>query len=87
MKRYKFTMPTPERAKALGVKYENLGIRTQMWLMGVASGISYVNGDTHCNLSLAGKRDFIIETNSTVVINNIKDRLESYGFITELVTI
>ena len=43
-------MPTPERCRELGVKHEGLYLRTQMWLMGVSCGISYVSGETHTEL-------------------------------------
>lgn len=82
--KHKFTMPTPERCIALGIKHEGLYSRTQMWFMGVASALSWVT-NVHTGLTFP-KGAFILETNSATVLNNVKDRLAEYGFTHETTT-
>lgn len=75
-------MPTPERCQVLGVKFEGLHNRTLMWLTGVSCGISYVSG-AHFAVILSPRSSFTVETDSSTILNNVKDRLEAYGFKTE----
>jgi len=82
MKRFKFTAPTPERCIELGIKFEGLQTRTQLWLMGVASGVAYISGN-HFNLCFANRRNFLVDTDSMTVLNNVKDWLEAYGYTCE----
>lgn len=79
MKRYKITLPTPERCTELGIKFDGLATRTQMWLMGVASGVAYCAGKARFNLFLAGKTSFDVETNSDKILFNVTDHVNQYG--------
>ena len=78
-KRFQFEVPSPERCNELGIKHEGLQNRTVVWLMGVSCGISYASG-THFSVILARPNTLTVETDSSTVINNVKDHLESYGF-------
>jgi len=82
MKRYTITLPTPERCIELGIKSQGLATRTQLWLMGVASGVSYSGGVNKFNLFLVGKNSFDVECNSFMIINQVRDYLMAYGCIT-----
>lgn len=86
MKRYKFIMPTPERCKELGIKFEGLAVSTQLWLMGVSSGVAALEGKDRFNLFLAGRNCFDVDTNSEKVLFVVTDRMEQYGFTRELVS-
>lgn len=87
MKRYRFTMPTPERCRELGIKFEGLEVRTRFWLMGVAAGVSYMSSHVpiereivRCDLAFTTKTSFSLSTNSDQVIAQVSDYLLSYGF-------
>ncbi len=79
--KYRFTMPTQAQCDALCIKREGLYGRTQMWLLGAATALSWV---TKINLMLSFPgNSFIMETSSEIVVDGITERLESYGFIRE----
>jgi hypothetical protein len=83
MKRYKITMPTPEQCIASGLKFEGMNVRTHLWLMGVASGVSFVGGRDNgfsweFNLIFAAKCWFTVETNSAEIIQQVEDYLRQY---------
>lgn len=79
-------MPTPDRCRELGVKFDGLAIRTQHWLLGVATGVGACDSDQCCNLYLGSKNSFDVETNYDTILNVITKRLEDIGFTRELVT-
>lgn len=79
MKRYKLTLPTPERCTALAIKFEGQEVRTRLWLMGLAYGVSLCPGTNRFNLSFTSNTKFYVETNSSMIINNVRDYLEPYG--------
>ena len=86
MKRYKITLPTPERCTELGIKFEGLAIRTQMWLVGVCHGVAFTKtanlratDNIRFNLFLTTKQSFSVETNSRSMIEQVSDHLHQYG--------
>ena len=78
MKRYKIILPTSEKCDSLGIRFEGMATRTQMWLMGVCSGVNFIQSSIKLNLILAGQ-SFVIETNDFDLINKINVHLSSYG--------
>ena len=86
MKRYKITLPTPERCTELGIKFEGLAIRTQMWLVGVCHGVAFTKtanlratDNIRFNLFLTTKQACSVETNSRSMIEQVSDHLHQYG--------
>ena len=79
MKRYRIQLPTKELCEAMGIKFDGQVIRTQLWLMGVASGVSYCSGTNRFNVSFVCKTYFYVDCNSSMIINNVRDYLEAYG--------
>ena len=79
--RVTFTLPTPEKCLALGIKFEGLKERMLLWLMGVAAGVSYCSGD-HFQVVWSDKRTILVEGDSLTVLNSVQDSMEAYGFTT-----
>ncbi len=86
MKRYRIQLPTSEQCKELGIKFEGQVMRTQLWLMGVASGVSFMSAHVPAdceqikfNLSFATTQCFYVDTNSDNLIAQVADYLKSYG--------
>ena len=78
-KQYVFTAPDLEKCKRFGIKFDGLCQRISLWMMGVASGVSYASGG-HFKVVLADRSKIIVETNSSTVLNNVTDHVEGYGF-------
>lgn len=79
LKRYKITLPTKELASALGIKFEGQSIRTQLWLMGVASGVSYCRSGATFNVTFTKLDMFYVDCNSQCIMQRVEDHLSSYG--------
>ena len=78
-KRYIFTAPTPDRCVSLGLKSERLTPNMVLWMLGVSAGVSYISG-IHFKVVSACHPLIVVDTDSTVVLNNVKDHVESYRF-------
>ena len=78
-KQYIFSSPDLEKCKALGIKFEGLSQRISLWMMGVAAGVSYVGGG-HFKVVQSIPSQIIVETDSSIILNNVKDHVEPYGF-------
>lgn len=79
MTTYRFTMPTPEEAKAKGIKFEGMETRTRLWLTGIAFANSSLTG-TPFSVVFSTPTSFTIATDQTKLIYDIKSWLDSYGY-------
>jgi hypothetical protein len=80
MKKFKLLMPTPERCTDLGIKFEGLYNRTQLWLMGVGFALDRSDSKTEFNITMAKRTEFEIETNNLLFLAAVIDYLTAYGF-------
>ena len=69
----------PERCIELGLRFDGLATRTQMWLIGACHGVAFCKGKTRLNLFLANKQAFFVETNSQRMIEQVSDHVNQYG--------
>ena len=78
-KQYVFTAPDIETCNRFGIKFEGLCQRISLWMLGVAAGVSYVGGG-HFKVVFVNRSTITVETDSSIILNNVKDHVESYGF-------
>ena len=78
-KQYVFTAPDIETCNRFGIKFEGLSQRISLWIMGVAAGVSYVGGG-HFKVVFVNRSTITVETDSSIILNNVKDHVEPYGF-------
>lgn len=82
-KRYKITLPTEERARRFGIKFEGQDTRTRLWLLGVAQGIDFANSaeNTHIEFHVFFSTHtlFYFKCNSASVVAGIERQLRQYG--------
>lgn len=83
MTTYRFTMPTPEVAKAKGIRLEGMETRTRLWLMGIAFANSSLTGSPF-SVVFSTPTSFSIVTDQTKLVDDIKDWLDSYGYTCEM---
>jgi len=76
---YRIQLPTKEQCAALGVKFEGQALRTRLWLLGFASGVSFCNRDDIFNLNFTTDTHFYVECNNNTIINSVRDYLKPYG--------
>lgn len=83
MKRYKITTPTPERCIELGVKFEGINMRTNLWLQGVAQGTSFFQNANRFNVFFTTRQHTYVETNCPCLIQGVTEFLSQYGYTVE----
>ena len=80
----KFTVPTPEKCKALAIKLEGLETRSRLWALGYAKGIADADAEKEILLSVEFPRNaMIFKSNKPHVIESVTNYLLNYGFTVE----
>lgn len=77
--KYRFVMPTPERANALGYKVEGQVQRTHLWLMGVAFALPTIESNLYFKVDLLGKTSVEFSTDSIPLFQQIWEVWKPYG--------
>ncbi len=83
LKTYKFTAPTWDECKALGIQPEGLETRIRMFIIGVAFALTATS--TGFNVCFTNNANFTVECNHSEFMTKIIQRLESYGYACEIV--
>ena len=79
-------MPSPEKAKALGIKTENFMRNTCQWLAGIAFGLLATGSKFFFSLMFERKTFCIVKTDNLSLMGSVIEFLEPYGVIVSEIT-
>ena len=76
---YILTMPTPDMAKAIGIKLEGFPIRISQWLCGIAFGLVAVDSAVFFTVLESRNTEIVVKTDSWPLMGTIMEHIEEYG--------